>query len=451
MFSKYNLSTKLNNLFLLFFLIILSTSLLAQENLSAHSVFLVSNIVDVKNNDDFISRLEEVLDSQTNPFTFIINGDLVNSKFDKRFKQDSIRILNLLTSLSKYKNGKIIIIPGERDWDDSKKDGLKNVKKLEDLVKSFEFENVKWAPKNGCPGPKEYDLQENLMLITINTQWWNHPYKVPGPIDGNCKVPTTDDFKEELEDLLNENPDKNIIIAGHYPIFSNGEFGGHQPFYKHIFPLTDWVDGLYLPLPILGSFYTSFRENIGISEDIINDNYEETRKMLENIIAQYQSIIYVSGHDKTQQIAEMFGNYFINSGAPEKGKFATNLDECILSNDKPGIIELVYQTDGKVSSVFHEFKKSSNNIVTSKLVLFESSCKENDNNTPINYQYEPCKELQSATDKMSRKYPKVGKTIAGVEYEAGSFKRFFMGDHYRDTWITEVEAPYLNLDTDKGG
>ena len=39
------------------------------------------------------------------------------------------------------------------------------------------------------------------MLITINTQWWNHPYEVPGPIDGDCKIATTDDFKEELEDL----------------------------------------------------------------------------------------------------------------------------------------------------------------------------------------------------------------------------------------------------------
>jgi Omp85 superfamily domain len=448
--KKYLTKIKIK-LYLYVFIILISSPIIGNDNISNHSVFLISNLVDVKNNDQFITRLEAIFNTKTELFSVIINGDLVNSKFDKNFKKDSTRIFRTLKSLSNYKNAKIIIVPGERDWDDSKKDGLKNVKKLEDLVKSFDFKNVKWAPKKGCPGPKEYDLQENLMLITINTQWWNHPYEVPGPIDGNCKIATTDDFKEELEDLLNENPDKNIIIAGHYPIISNGEFGGHQPFYKHIFPLTDWIDGFYFPLPFLGSIYKAFRENIGTSDDIINEQYEETRNLLENIVAQYQSIIYISGHEKTQQIVEQFGNYYINSGAPEKARYATNIKGSILSKNEPGIIELVYHGDGKVESVFHKFTKKSNNSVTSKLVLFESSCKETDDNTPVNFQFEPCTERQTASIKMEREYPESRKIIAGPEYKAGGFKRFFMGDHYRDSWTTEVEVPYLNLDTTKGG
>jgi Omp85 superfamily domain len=433
------------------FLTLIFSPIIGNNIISNHSVFLISNLVDVKNNDQFITRLEAIFNTKTEPFSVIINGDLVNSKFDKNFKKDSIRIFKLLKSLSNYKNAKIIIVPGERDWADSKKSGLKNVKVLEDMIKDFDFDNIKWALKNGCPGPKEFDLQENLMLITINTQWWNHPYEVPGPIDGDCKIATTDDFKEELEDLLNENPDKNIIVAGHYPILSNGEYGGHQPFYKHIFPLTDWIDELYIPLPIFGTIYTSFRENIGTNDDIINENYEETRKMLENIISQYQSIIYVSGHDKTQQIAESFGNYFINSGAPEKGKFSSNIEECVFSDSKPGIIEIEYHADGKVSSVFHEFKKKMNTSVTSKLLLLESSCKENYIDHPVNYQFQPCKGIKVSTEIMTKKYPVNSKIIAGPEYEAGNFRRFLMGDHYRDSWTAEVEVPYLNLDTAKGG
>ena len=140
-----------------------------QNELINHRVFLVSNIVDIKDNELFASRLNEIFSKQKESFTLIVNGDLVNSKFEKNYHKDSVRIFNLLTFLSKFKNGKTFIIPGERDWDDSKKNGLKNVKKLEDLIKSFELDNVKWGPKNGCPGPKEYDLNENLMLITINT------------------------------------------------------------------------------------------------------------------------------------------------------------------------------------------------------------------------------------------------------------------------------------------
>ena len=442
------------NLIILLFCMFISLNtkvVIAQNDKINQSVFLVSNIVDIKDNEKFISRLDEIFNKQNGPFTLLINGDLVGSKFDKNIVKDSTRIFQLLTFLSKFENGKTIIVPGERDWDDSKKSGLKNVKKLENIVKSFGYDNIKWAHKNGCPGPKEYELNENLMLITINTQWWNHPFEVPGPIDGDCKIATTDDFKEELEDLLNENPNKNIIVAGHYPIFSNGEYGGNQPFYKHIFPLADWIEGFYLPLPFFGSIYKAYRENIGTSDDIINEHYEETRDLLENIISEYQSIIYLSGHDKTQQIVELDGNYFINSGAPEKVEFDSNIKGSILDKNEPGIIEILYKEDGKVESIFHEFKKKSNISIPTNLVLFESSCNDKNENIPLNYQYDPCEEKQNASEKMKYKYPESGKIIAGPEYEAGSLKRFFFGDHYRDSWTTEIEVPYLNLDTVKGG
>lgn len=40
---------------------------------------------------------------------------------------------------------------------------------------------------------------------------------------------------------------------------------------------------------------------------------------------------------------------------------------------------------------------------------------------------------------------------AGTIYEAGSFKRFMLGDHYRDVWLAPVEVPVINLDEAKGG
>ena len=451
MIIKNQTKFKLTFLLALLTLILSFSKINSQSEANNHSVYLVSNLIDINNNDEFLLNIQHILSEQSEKFTFIINGDIVNSKFEKNFKKDSIRVANLFKSLSKYENGNFIIIPGERDWDHSGKNGLKNVKKLEKIIKSLELENVKWAVKKGCPGPKEFELDDNLLLITINTQWWNHPFDVPGPVDGDCKIATTDDFKEELEDLLNENPDINIIIAGHYPIISNGVYGGNHPFYKHIFPLTDMAEGLYIPLPFLGSIYKAYRENIGISDDIINENYEETRDLLKNIIAEYESIIYLSGHEKTQQIVEHGGNYFINSGAPEKAEYAANIEGSILDRNEPGIIQIIYQSDGKVESVFHEFKNDSDFSEPINIVLFESSCEDGTKDNPINYQYEPCREKNTATEKMESEYPQSGKVAAGPEYEAGSIKRFFMGDHYRDSWTAEVEVPYLNLDTAKGG
>ena len=40
---------------------------------------------------------------------------------------------------------------------------------------------------------------------------------------------------------------------------------------------------------------------------------------------------------------------------------------------------------------------------------------------------------------------------AGTIYKAGNIKRFFLGDHYRDIWLSQVKVPVINLDTKNGG
>ncbi|UII24119.1 hypothetical protein [Fulvivirga ligni] len=40
---------------------------------------------------------------------------------------------------------------------------------------------------------------------------------------------------------------------------------------------------------------------------------------------------------------------------------------------------------------------------------------------------------------------------AGKLYEAGKFKRFMLGDHYRDVWLAPVKVPILNINEVKGG
>lgn len=421
-----------------------------QTNITNHKIYLLSNIVDISKVENFNYNINEILSNNNEPFTIILNGDLVDNDFDKNFDKDSIRILTILKNLSKYKNDKVIVIPGDRDWDDSGKKGLKNIKKLEQLIKSLKIDNVVWAIKDGCPGPKEILLNDNLLLIAINSQWWNHPFEVPGSVDGDCKVSTTDDFKEELEDILNENVEKNILIAGHYPIISSGEYGGHIPFYKHIFPLVDLSKNLYFPLPILGSLYASFRENIGNSYDIINERFEPFKKLLKNIISDYNSVIYLSGHEKNQQIIRSKGNYFINSGAPEHAEYASNLDGTVLSKSEPGIIEIIYHSDGKVSSTFHQFNNKEIDF-ENNFTLFESACKYPESDIPVNYSFIPCLDLNKIETETVQYLTDTTSQVAGPEYEAGSMKRFFFGDHYRDSWTKEIKVSYLNLDTTKGG
>ena len=51
--------------------------------------------------------------------------------------------------------------------------------------------------------------------------------------------------------------------------------------------------------------------------------------------------------------------------------------------------------------------------------------------------------------------PKVGdKTAtvsAGTRYQGGGLRRFFLGDTYRDLWVTPITVPVLDISTYAGG
>ena len=162
-------------------------------------------------------------------------------------------------------------------------------------------------------------------------------------------------------------------------------------------------------------------------------------------------MIYLRGHDKTQQILQSDGNFHINSGAPEKSKFGSTLEGSKLKKNGPGVIEIIYHQSGKVNSVYHEFRKKNITSKKSLIDLLNSPCIKEESNILLNKLFMPCREIPSPTQKMINDYPETGFAIAGPEYKANSFKRFLLGDHYRDSWTQKVEVPYLDLDTAKGG
>jgi hypothetical protein len=311
---------------------------------------------------------------------------------------------------------------------------------LERLVASFKFPRVKWAIKDGCPGPKAIAIDDDILLVTINTQWWNHPYDKPGPADADCKISVDENFMEELEDLIEENADKNLLIAGHFPIFSLGEYGGHLPLQAHL-----------LPLPLIGSFYAGYRQNVGTTKDIANTNFARFRKRLEDIITYRHGLIYLSGHEHNLQILKKEDNYFINSGAPATAKFAAHDRSALFSRALPGLIELVYCANGQVDAVVHAFTEATGFEANSPFNLYQSACAETNGKMPVNTAYIPCQKKPEFPKKMSGRYDTLTTAIAGKEYAAGGLKRLFFGAHYRDSWTANVRVPYLDLDTTFGG
>ena len=428
------------------FLLLVGISVSAQNTNYKYQVFLVGNICDAVEDDAFFIGLETSLRNTRQPFTLILNGDLTDAKRGgAKWEAQLDRVKFLIKTVEQIPQGKTILWAGDRDWKKSQKGGQKQFEKLEKEIKSFikdnDYDRTEWANKKGCPGPDTYELDESLLLIVANSQWWNHPYDKPRPEDGLCTIITSEDFAEELESEVKENQDKNIIIAGHHPFESLGNYGGHFSVANHL-----------KPFPIIGSFRTAYHKNIGTPLDISNEHLHEYREEFHNLFFFHKNLIYVSGHEKNQQIIRNEENYLINSGAPSKGKFAESDDRALLSSSKSGVIVLNYFDSGKVESTFLE-KKNNGLVAQENHLLFLSSCIEgnpSDSESPINYSYVPCISERKAAANLTDTYGDM-EVVAGSEYKSGAWKKMWLGKHYRTTWTQPVKVPSLDLDNTFGG
>ena len=114
--------TKIKYCFISFIILLLCCILIQstysqQVNGIKHRIYLTGNTGDVKDHSEIYNSLNILLSQYDDPFTLLINGDLISSKLDdKAYGKDSTRIKELLDAVALFKNGKVVIIPGDRDW-----------------------------------------------------------------------------------------------------------------------------------------------------------------------------------------------------------------------------------------------------------------------------------------------------------------------------------------------
>lgn len=391
-----------------------------------YRIFNLGNAADIEHQNEYINGLRELINSSEKPSILLLNGDLIRKNKSTYLGTDSLRVFNLLYKISSIKNTKTIVIPGDRDWNSSKKNGLKKVNQLEALVEHDSLQNVKWIIDNGCPGPEIIELGSNLLLMTINTQWWNHPHKKPTAIDGVCNINTKKDFVIEFENALAQTEDKNLIIAGHFPLV------------EHASPS---LKNYLLPFPLLGSFNASFHQNIGGNRDVINERFNSIRKTMLNRISVKENVVCLSGHEHNNQIIKKDKNFFINNGLPEKAKKTTKIKLADYSSTQAGISEVVYYTNGKITTNNYIYKNGSF-INDQSIILYNpiSDSTELTNNYILN----------NVSGKV------FDETNTSVQINAGNYnssflKNLFIGKHYRNSWNKIIDVPILNMDTTFGG
>jgi hypothetical protein len=402
-----------------------------------HRVFTFGNVAEIKTDSEFLAQLQRLLDID-DAYTVLISGDLIDEDASNGISDSEKERLNRILSICQHsEKSKVVIIPGDRDWDDSGKDGLKSVKALRNIVNDMGLERVEWAISKGCPGPKTFELTKELVLIGIDTQWWNHPYDRPRPADGDCKTITETDILSELSEAIEDAEGKNVLIAGHFPLYSVGHYGGKSVLSEHLTP------------PIYGSMRAAFHQNIGGVKDIRNERFDPIRKELLKMVREKGSIIYVSGHEQNMQVVIENESFLINSGSPTSphhvGRAAGKVQ---LAEAIPGIIEIYYHPNGQVDCLLYESIRGGNLELKRNEPLMSSPCAEHGQRYHVNTHFVPCLDRTAYETGITSALQMTSK---GGDYRIGGITKVLLGTHYRSTWTQVVDAPFLNLKTDKSG
>lgn len=413
-----------------------------------HVVYLIGNTATGETNKEHLSSLKKQLMVEKNQFSVIHLGDILKSGKSENSDTNIDKLLNLVEG-SEY--GKILYTPGDMDWDNGGKNGLKKVRKLEKQIENYHSGTNNFLPSNGCPGPEVVDLSPQLRVIAINTQWWLHLYEIPMAPGTDCSNLTKEEFVESLEEAIEESEGRNILIIGHNPVISAGVYGGHMTIKEHLFPFAEAKHGKQIPLPLLGSFYAAYRQNVGTVRDMANKNYQELIDQMSEIMSSKPGLIYASAHDYNLQLLNFEEGYQVISGSFNEKKSVGRHHNLLFSSSEYGFAKITYFNSGRVEIEFYMLKKNLPLNSYSK-VLFRSSLDEvSDTTIPVNRHNMPCSREKEINEISNQPYITDSLTKTAGSYEAKSIKKIFLGSLYRTTWSTPVRVPYMNLDTIKGG
>ncbi|HTL07735.1 MAG TPA: metallophosphoesterase [Chitinophagaceae bacterium] len=213
----------------------------------------------------------------------------------------------------------VYFIPGNHDWDNNGPAGYQKMRATTAFINHLQDSLVHIIPEDGCPGPYEMRINDNLVVVAMDSEWWLYPYnKHTDKSDCDCK--TKRDVLGKLEDIVRRNSHRTIIFATHHPFASYGEHGGYFSFKQHLFPLTDLQDNLYLPLPVVGTLYTIARKTFPSYGDIDNVLYKDMKLSVNEILSKHPNVIHVAGHDHNLQLIQGAVLQVVSGGGADEAR-----------------------------------------------------------------------------------------------------------------------------------
>ncbi|MFI5133232.1 MAG: BamA/TamA family outer membrane protein [Chitinophagales bacterium] len=409
----------------------------AQQAKITQRIFLVGDAGETQNGKHPVCDwLKEHVDWNDSSNVLVYLGDNIYPEGmpDGGKKYDIAKaIIDYQLSVVKDKKAKAFFVPGNHDWKRGKAGGWEQVKNEEYYLNSLDWPNVQAYPTNGCPGPVAVELNDQVVLVFMDSQWWLQKGEKPG-LESDCDCKSEDEVITALKDILGTYPDKLVITLMHHPLYTHGHHGGYFTLKQHIFPLTDVSPGLYIPLPVIGSIYPITRGWFGNIQDVKHPQYKNFISKVEDALKQHPNVIDAAGHDHNLQLLQHDSITYIVSGAGSKTVQVKKGKYSLFAKSTLGFAVIEVSSDGKVDVKFYtpESKDLSQSIYASSL-------------KPV----PPPQKILATNEKLSA--PDSMTIIGATNLKAGAFKKMLMGSNYRKEWAEPIRIPVIDMSKELGG
>ena len=328
----------------------------------------------------------------------------------------------------------VYFIPGNHDWDNMGKDGLAKIRAQWSFIADQQDSLLKVLPANGCPGPVEIPVSENLVIIAYDSEYWLFPHK-KSTADIDCECDSKTVFLQQLDELLYENRYKTIIVASHHPMRTYGPHGGYFSVKQHLFPLTEGWKNLYIPLPVVGSLYPLLRSTVFQSpEDKPHPEYTDLITEVTSVFKPFPNTIYVSGHDHGLQLIQDKNITQVVSGAGSRASHIHKGKHLLYKGEQKGFVILDQLEDRNIKMTYYVCDKEE----IKESYTYTKPYK--DINIIVDSLHNMTAGRDSVTVRVNPKYD-----------EANTLQRFFLGENYRKEWAAETKLPVLRMSELHGG
>ena len=355
------------------------------------------------------------------------------------FYQQAKAVLDSQLSVVENTQARVILIPGNHDWQNGGRDGYASVIREQVYIDVLNKPNVQFYPKDGCPGPVEVSLGNDVSVIIFDSQWWLHTYEKPG-IESDCDCKTNEELLTQIEDMVTRNSKKLVLLACHHPFKSNSVHGGFFTLKQHLFPFTDIKPNLYIPLPVLGSIYPIARSVFGTPQDLSHPTYANMINQVTTAVKAHPNVVFVAGHDHgLQWLKDSSYNYIVSGGG------------CKINRVSPGKKSLYAES----VRGFAVMEVSINKNVTVDFYTVSDSVRKSYSNTMLNFASIPEPTGDSSKREVNIpniKYKDTVNISASDKYQPLSgFRKFFLGQNYRKDWSTPVNMKVFKIKEERGG